>query len=332
MGNVPVMADERLKLVPVGCGQCMECRKQKANGWKVRLLEEIRTSTNGIFVTLTFSDASIKKLNVDIPGEYEGYDRDNKIATLAVRRMLERWRAKFKKSFKHWLITELGHEGTENLHLHGIIFIDDWKQDNMNIPKEELIRKYWGYGFTYCGYSMSEKTVNYVVKYMMKPDPKHKTFKPIVLCSPGIGNKYVKRPNAIKNKYNNNTDKTDETYKTRKGFSVALPTYYRNKIYTEDEREILWLEKLDKQERWVDGTKVSVKDDDEQYKLLVQQARLKSRALGYNVPDFDEEQVMYENKLRDLRRLTRIENAKRKENEKILHRTRNSRNNTSNNS
>ena len=37
-----------------------------------------------------------------------GYEKDNNIATLSVRRFLERWRKEFKRSVRHWLITELG--------------------------------------------------------------------------------------------------------------------------------------------------------------------------------------------------------------------------------
>ena len=50
---------------------------------------------------------------------------------------------------------------------------------------------------------------------------------------------------------------TDETYRTRKGLKLALPIYYRNKIYAEEEKEKLWIEKLDKKERWIDGEKES---------------------------------------------------------------------------
>ena len=37
-----------------------------------------------------------------------GIQESNAVATIAVRRFLERWRKKYKKSVKHFLITELG--------------------------------------------------------------------------------------------------------------------------------------------------------------------------------------------------------------------------------
>ena len=69
-----------------------------------------------------------------------GYNRDNAIAKLGVRRFLERWRKENKKSVRHWLTTELGGNGTENIHLHGIIWTD---------KTSEYISRIWKYGFTW---------------------------------------------------------------------------------------------------------------------------------------------------------------------------------------
>ena len=70
------------------------------------------------FVTLTFSNESIIALSNEI-----GDNEANDIASLAVRRFTERWRKKYKKAPRHWLITELGHpnekgkgKSTERLH------------------------------------------------------------------------------------------------------------------------------------------------------------------------------------------------------------------------
>ena len=61
-GHVPVVFDERVKLVPIGCQQCMECRRKKSKEWQVRMLEDIKTNKNGKMVTLTFSNESITKI------------------------------------------------------------------------------------------------------------------------------------------------------------------------------------------------------------------------------------------------------------------------------
>ena len=155
-------------VVPIGCGECKECRKAKQREWQVRLKEDIKHNKNGKFITLTFSNKSITELTkevtkkttkiktgirsswVDKNGKLchrykykfiteeipiKAYDLDNAIAKLAVRKFNERWRKKYGKAVRHWLVTELGHNGTENIHLHGIIWAED-------ISK---LRDLWGY-------------------------------------------------------------------------------------------------------------------------------------------------------------------------------------------
>lgn len=131
--------DKRVLAVPIGCNKCIECRKKKARDWQVRLSEEVRNREDGVFVTLTLSDKSIRKLSSLIDQKLKGYDRDYAIGTLAVRRFLERWRKRYGKSVRHWLVTELGHKGTENLHLHGFIF-------TMNY---HMIEEIWKYGYVW---------------------------------------------------------------------------------------------------------------------------------------------------------------------------------------
>lgn len=293
-GNVPIAKDNRVLWVPTGCGKCMECRKQKARAISIRLQEEIRTDTTGQFVTLTFSNESIIEIKKDIKG-LEGYELDNEIATVAVRRFLERWRKKFGVSVKHWLITELGHNGTENIHLHGIIFSKN---------KEE-IKSIWKYGFVYIGEYVNNKTINYTVKYATKTDPLHKEYNPKILTSPGIGKKYLERTDSQLNKFNNK--KTDERYTTRQGQRVNLPIYYRNKIYSEDEREQLWLQKLDKNERWICGTKIDTsKGMDNYYKTLAHYQK-KNKQLGYGDDSINWERINYENERRKLMQSKRTE-------------------------
>ena len=65
-GIVPTIRGPRTKYVPVGCGKCMECKKQKARQWQIRLQEEIRHDHTGKFMTYTFTDESLKELEKEI--------------------------------------------------------------------------------------------------------------------------------------------------------------------------------------------------------------------------------------------------------------------------
>lgn len=267
--------------------------KKKSREWKVRLQEEIRTDKTGKFVTLTFNEESLEKLKNEIsetPTEYLG----NEIATLATRRFLERWRKKYKTSIKHWLITELGHKSTERIHLHGIIFTD----------KPNEISNIWNYGYTYIGQYVNEKTINYITKYVTKIDTDHKWYTPKILTSAGIGKNYINRPNAKNNTYKEG-GKTSELYTTRGGSKLAIPIYYRNKIYSEEEREKLWIEKLNKEERFVNGIKIDIStpEGEETYNKMIKDARTKNKRLGYGEIDYKPKE--YEKILQRIKKLTK---------------------------
>lgn len=305
-GIVPAVSDPRVLYVPVGCGNCMECRSQKAREWKVRLNEEIKYNTNGKFITLTFSNESISQIiceNEKLKNLY-GYELDNAIATRAIRLFLERWRKKYKKSLRHWLVTELGHEGTENIHMHGIVWTDKTYDE---------IKEIWKYGFIwptkeeYTKTYVCEDTVNYTVKYIHKVDLKHKHYKSLVLTSPGIGANYTNTYNSQLNKYKNVN--TIELYRMRNGYQISLPVYYRNKIYTDEEKEKLWLQRLDKNERWVNKQKVKA-DDHKEYLRLLNHHRMINKQLGYGSDYKDLEELEYEKNRRDIMNMARINNTK----------------------
>lgn len=77
-GNIPPVNDERVLYLPAGCGKCIECRKQKQREWQVRLNEEIRNNKmKGYFVTLTYSEENLQKLDNEIDKKLNGYNRDN---------------------------------------------------------------------------------------------------------------------------------------------------------------------------------------------------------------------------------------------------------------
>lgn len=289
-GIVPIMKDERVKYVPVGCGYCIECMRKKSRDWQVRLYEEVKNNKmKGYFVTLTFSNESIFKLNeqLKLKGIKKVSNLENEIATLAVRLFLERWRKKFKVSVRHWFVTELGHEGTERIHLHGIIWTNEDK---------EFIDNIWGYGFTWIGEYLNFKTINYVTKYITKVDLKNKGYTPKILTSAGIGKGYVKGVNFKNSVFND--DLTKDYYVNSQGYKMSLPIYYRNKRYNDDEREILWLSLLDKNERFILGTKIDA-DDLDYYDNVLASARAKNKRLGYG-DDETKKDFIYKNKLKQL--------------------------------
>lgn len=313
-GIIPTVYDTRVLYVPRACGNCMECKKQKSREWSVRLQEHIKHNKNGKFVTLTFSNESIAKLAEDIQYKFKtkptGYLLDNLIATKGMRMFNERWRKiKPGKALHHWTVTELGHKNTENIHLHGIVWTDE---------PYERIREKWKYGWIYPRSTeeakrsyVNNRTINYTTKYICKMDLDHKTYTPIILSSPGIGKDYVNSKAATYNKYNG-TDTLD-TYRTETGHEMKLPIYWRNKIFTDEEREKLWIIQLEKETRYINGIKVDIsKGEEEYYNILKSQQEL-NKELGYgNAYLKDWKRQTYEQERRKMLIEYRIEQANKK--------------------
>ena len=90
---------------------------------------------------------------------------------------------------------------------------------------------------------------------MLKICEKYPDFRGKVMCSAGIGSHYEKSYNAKRNRYKGK--ETIETYKMENGKELPLPKYYHDKIYTEDERENLWIIKQQRGYRYIAGEKVS---------------------------------------------------------------------------
>ena len=133
--------------------------------------------------------------------------------------MIKKNKRKTGKSLKHWFITEKGHESTERLHMHGVVW---------GIGSGKLVKEKWSYGITFTGTFVNERTINYITKYITKIDEVHKDLQGKILCSAGIGANYVNRGDAYKHTYKKG--ETIETYRLRNGAKINLPTYYRNNL------------------------------------------------------------------------------------------------------
>lgn len=245
-GKPPICKDRRLLYIPTKCGCCIECRKEKQREWRVRLEEEMR-SNFGYFTTLTIGPEGIKDIEKKTGLKWE--ENPNEIATKGLRLFLERVRKETGKSIKHWCATELG-EKNDRIHLHGIFF---------GQKSAELIRKHWKYGFVFIGGYCNSRSVNYMTKYMLKVDIKHPTFKQIVLASAGIGTGYLDRLDYLWQKQNYKNINV-ATYTFRNGTKMAMPKYYKNKIFTDKEREKMWINNLNRGLLWIYGEKVRADD------------------------------------------------------------------------
>ena len=95
---------------------------------------------------------------------------------------------------------------------------------------------------------------------MLKIPEKNPEFIGKVMASKGIGKGYWKSYNARRNRYVQS--ETNENYKLPDGSEVPLPQYYRNYIYTDEEKEKLWIEKQERGYRYIGGEKVMMDDEE----------------------------------------------------------------------
>lgn len=264
-GCPPVPIDNRVKAVAIGCGKCIECRKQKANEWRCRLSYEIEKGEAVRFVTMTFSDEALNLFKKNEP---------NEVAKKAIELWRKRFYKKYKKACKHWLIIELGKNSSERMHLHGFV-IGPWKK--------EQIEATWQYGYVEVGEYCNMHSINYCVKYISKIDEKHPEFMTKVFCSKGIGSGYQNTFTA-KNLNCYEKEDTREKYRLPNGRKVNLPIYWRNKLFSEDQREKMWIERLDKQERYVCGERIDVSSEEgvRLYYNAVMYNRKRTEAMGYS--------------------------------------------------
>lgn len=275
-GNVPKCNDDRLKIVPFKCGHCIECRKQKQREWRVRLSEELKSSF-GYFVTLTFSNESLQELEKRTGLKWK--ENPNEVAKKGLRMFLERVRKITGKSMKHWFVTELG-EDYDRIHLHGITFGQE---------TASLLKNLWHYGNVFIGTFVNERTINYMTKYMLKVDVKHKNYTQIVLCSKGIGQCYIEKKQNWKWQKDNYKKINVPTYTFRNGTKMAMPKYYKDRIFNEKERETMWLNNLDKGIEYIGGEPVNA-DDSKTINNLRNYYREQGRKIFFDDPQQWDEQ------------------------------------------
>ena len=204
--------------------------------------------------------------------------RSNEIAAKAIRSWSEHIRHKYGKQPRRWLITERGGNETERVHIHGIIFTN---LDN------DTILKSWTFGIADDGRStgrkgwVNEQTINYITKYVFKTDSKHIDFKGRVFASAGIGKAYLQDElNRYRHRYQG--EKTNTTYTDSQGYKCGLPKYYRDRLYTEEERRKLWSIQLDKNEgkTTIDGVEYNI-NDNKTINQAIKNNELKNIELGY---------------------------------------------------
>jgi len=245
--------------VPVPCGRCPPCKIRRVNGWVFRLNQELNRSINAHFVTVTYNTD-----NVPIT--------QNGFMTLVKKDMqdyLKRLRKLQDDKIKYYLVGEYG-TIRKRPHYHAIMF---------NVINTDIYQKAWNKGDIHIG-QVTSASMAYCMKYLDKPmsfkharDDRQKEFS---LMSKKLGENFL--TDAMKKYY---VSDITRLYCTNVGdYKVAMPRYYRDKIYTDEQKEAqrdhiqeLFNDKTEKEKAEFGKTNSAKVMDFETYKALQKLAR-----------------------------------------------------------
>lgn len=161
----------------VNCGQCLQCREQYIESWQIRWKEQLKSSmpNSSYMLTLTYNDDNLPHL-VTPDGEIKSTLQYSDVQKF-IKRLRKKQETICKKlkidnpSIKYHGSGEYGTNFTKRPHYHILI-------TNLIIPPE-LIESIWGKGMVDIGTDVTERTINYILKYTLKNV--HSTKKPIKL-------------------------------------------------------------------------------------------------------------------------------------------------------
>lgn len=214
-----VLPKAALEKVPVPCGRCPTCKLRRVNSWVFRLLQEDKVSSTAYFVTLTY-DTRFVPIS------------ENGFMTLR-KKDLQDFFKRLRKlcpnaKVKYYAVGEYGSQNRRP-HYHGIFY---------NVPSDRLFADAWfkngcSLGAVHVG-KVSRDSIAYTMKYIDKS-----TFKVLhgrddrepefPLMSKRLGANYL-TPQVVSY---HRADLSRMYVTGEGGHKVAMPRYYRNKIYDE---------------------------------------------------------------------------------------------------
>lgn len=207
--------------VPVPCGRCPPCKKRRVDGWVFRLLQEEKRSSAAKFVTLTYAPHSV-------PVSSHGFMTLDKSD-------LQKYFKRLRKALpgvniKYYACGEYGSQN-HRPHYHAIIF---------NVADDNAIFHAWSLDGKAIGQvqigTVTGDSIAYTMKYIDNSTWKMKHGRDdrvpeFAVMSKGLGDNYV-TPAIIDYHH----DDYSRLYLTVPGgFRVAMPKYYKDRIYNADD-------------------------------------------------------------------------------------------------
>lgn len=202
----------------VPCGKCNYCLQAKRTDWSFRLLQESKVCTASHFLTLTYDESNVPLGEDDQPTLFK---RDMQLFT---KRLRKEQLNHSSDTLRYYTVGEYG-TITHRPHYHSIMF-------NLHPNTVNKIPEIWGLGHVQIG-SCTMASIHYTTKYVInKVGTYEGREKPFANMSrrPGLGSNYM-TPEMVK------WHREDmRTFSKINGQLARLPRYYKDKIFSEDER------------------------------------------------------------------------------------------------
>lgn len=233
---------ERCKTGPVEiverpCGKCPACLANRAQEWTYRLFAESKLHSKSCFVTLTYDDEHIGRLQLSPTGIYS-------LCKKELQDFHKRLRKNLIQRIRFYGVGEYGGT-TKRPHFHDIIF-------GLSPDDRQEIERAWQFGFVSVA-NVSPASIAYVARYCTKKlfdeslDYKAEGVVPefsLMSRKPGIGF------NAIDKGVRRSKD--GAMFCWYQGKRCGVPKYFKEKIRTAYESYVARLRSVDVRDKWYD--------------------------------------------------------------------------------
>jgi len=197
----------------VPCGKCAFCLVNKRSQWMFRIHHEMRTQNYpGYFLTVTYNEKYVKR----VPG-----------VGLSLRfRDIQLWLKQIRKAKYYAKYICVGEYGTKTHrpHYHLLIWTD--------CPPEKMERIWFRGSIDFGQITMA--SAMYTLKYIIQPKQREENGleKTRAQFSRGLGLEYLNK--SVYN-YHTSDPENPVLFSIIDGRKVALPRYYKNKIFTKQQ-------------------------------------------------------------------------------------------------
>lgn len=261
--DIYIVNDRYITGHKVNCGKCYNCLKNRAIAWNYRLQIESQHSqmNKTCMVTYTLRDDNITRTST---GKMT-LSHEHIKKTIKRLRYYEKMEGN-NQPIRYFCVGEYGGK-TKRPHHHIIFFnVNNFQnivraysenKDNVKYKLNPIIetskngKRRYAYTSKKHGVlgrmtidELTDGTRKYVANYMVKHRLDYKSEnirREYTACSQGIGYQILKSQEFI-NHYLHNP--TNRLVVTPEGYKMPLPRYYLNKIFTKDERRLLYYEYL----------------------------------------------------------------------------------------